>query len=306
MSKNSRVRDHGYISSQVPIVTATQNEPTLSVEYLVIAGGGGADTVRGGGAGAGGYRTNVLGETSGRNSVAEASLLLIFNTAYTVTIGAGGAGAGGGTYTAPNAGNNSVFATITSQGGATSSGSIKIGGCGGGADGNSNGRVGSGISGQGFNGGAGANYGAGGGGGAGAVGGNATASVAGNGGAGITSSITGSPVTRGGGGGGGHQANLGGTRGTGGSGGGGNGGLDGSTVATSGAVDTGGGGGGGRGDGANYFAGGAGGSGVVILRWLTSAGTITVGAGLTADATTTSGLYSIKRITAGSGNVSWA
>jgi hypothetical protein len=39
---------------------------------------------------------------------------------------------------------------------------------------------------------------------------------------------------------------------------------------------------------------------------LTASATITVGAGLTADSTTTSGLYSIKRITAGSGNVSWS
>jgi hypothetical protein len=39
---------------------------------------------------------------------------------------------------------------------------------------------------------------------------------------------------------------------------------------------------------------GNGGSGVVILRYLTSQGTITVGAGLTADATGTDGSYSYK------------
>jgi hypothetical protein len=50
----------------------------------------------------------------------------------------------------------------------------------------------------------------------------------------------------------------------------------------------------------------AGGSGVVVLRWLTSAGTISVGAGLTADATGTDGSYSYKRFTAGSGNVSFS
>jgi hypothetical protein len=44
----------------------------------------------------------------------------------------------------------------------------------------------------------------------------------------------------------------------------------------------------------------------VILKWLTADGTITVGAGLTADATGTDGSYSYKRFTAGTGNVSWA
>jgi hypothetical protein len=50
---------------------------------------------------------------------------------------------------------------------------------------------------------------------------------------------------------------------------------------------------------------GAGGSGVVILRYPASY-TITVGAGLTADATTTVGENKITRITSGTGNVSWA
>jgi hypothetical protein len=54
------------------------------------------------------------------------------------------------------------------------------------------------------------------------------------------------------------------------------------------------------------YTGANGGSGVVILSWLTSAGSITVGAGLTADATGTNGSYSYKRITAGSGNVSFS
>jgi hypothetical protein len=49
----------------------------------------------------------------------------------------------------------------------------------------------------------------------------------------------------------------------------------------------------------------AGGSGVVILRYPTAAGTITIGAGLTGT-TTTSGSNTIATITAGTGNVSWA
>jgi hypothetical protein len=50
---------------------------------------------------------------------------------------------------------------------------------------------------------------------------------------------------------------------------------------------------------------GAGGSGIVILRYTTSGNTITVGAGLTSS-TTTSGADTIVQITAGSGVVSWA
>jgi hypothetical protein len=44
----------------------------------------------------------------------------------------------------------------------------------------------------------------------------------------------------------------------------------------------------------------------VILRWLTADGSITVGAGLTADATGTDGSFSYKRFTAGTGNVSFS
>ena len=48
-----------------------------AVEYLVIAGGGGAGTRRHAGAGgAGGYRTNVSGQTSGGGGSAEAALNL--------------------------------------------------------------------------------------------------------------------------------------------------------------------------------------------------------------------------------------
>ena len=51
--------------------------------------------------------------------------------------------------------------------------------------------------------------------------------------------------------------------------------------------------------------GGAGGSGIVILRYLTADGTITIGAGLTGS-TATDGSHKVTTITAGTGNVSWA
>jgi hypothetical protein len=50
---------------------------------------------------------------------------------------------------------------------------------------------------------------------------------------------------------------------------------------------------------------GNGGSGKVVLKYLTAEGTITIGAGLTGT-TTTSGSYKITTLTAGTGNVSWA
>jgi hypothetical protein len=40
MSRNSRVRDRGYVSSQVSIAAATQDNE-FTVDYLVVAGGGG-------------------------------------------------------------------------------------------------------------------------------------------------------------------------------------------------------------------------------------------------------------------------
>jgi hypothetical protein len=43
MSRNSRVRDRGYVSSHVSIAAATYSEFTL--DYLVVAGGGGGGVV---------------------------------------------------------------------------------------------------------------------------------------------------------------------------------------------------------------------------------------------------------------------
>jgi hypothetical protein len=119
--------------------------------------------------------------------------------------------------------------------------------------------------------------------------------------------VTATPITYGGGGGGG---GAGGNSliPPGGSGGGGNGGWlnaqDQYIRATLGASNTGGGGGGGAGAGFE-IDGRNGGSGIVILRYLTSIGTITIGAGLTGS-TATDGSHKVTTITAGTGNVSWA
>ena len=114
----------------------------------------------------------------------------------------------------------------------------------------------------------------GGGGGASAVGITPTNNSApsGDGGAGLASSITGSSVTyAGGGGGGGNTQQSGDRQGAGGAGGGGNGGIANSTTGRPGINGLGGGGGGGYGNGS--CAGGAGGSGIVVLKYTPAAST---------------------------------
>jgi len=227
----------------------------LTCDYLVIAGGGGAYL---GGGGAGGYRNSVTGELSGASSTAESPLNLSQSTNYTVTVGAGGTGSMG----SPTSGTNSVFSSITSNGGGA--GGTTTPPTGGGSGGGAHASTGTGANGtanQGTKGGNGATSGggfnfSGGGGGAGVGGINATTTTGGNGGAGLSSSITGSAVSRGGGG-GGYAAN-GFVAGTGTSGGGNGNDLTG----TSGTVNTGGGGGG------SASTNGNGGSGIVIIRYL--------------------------------------
>ena len=124
-------RIHTFTSSGTFVNTLS----SLSVEYLVIAGGGGTGARRhGGGAGAGGYRCSVSGETSGRGASAESPLTLNAGN-YTVTVGGGGASSTSGSNS--NSGNtngsNSVFHTITSLGGGwggTYNSSGNSGGCG--------------------------------------------------------------------------------------------------------------------------------------------------------------------------------
>ena len=108
-----------------------------------------------------------------------------------------------------------------------------------------------------------------GGGGSGSVGGDVAIGTAngGNGGNGTDNDISGSSYTYAGGGGGGIWTSGGGSTGTGGSGGGGNGGASGGGA---GANATGYGSGGGGGSEPNYYAGGNGSDGIVILRFATS------------------------------------
>jgi hypothetical protein len=286
---------HTFTSDATFCVSALSTNPSYNnVDYLVVAGGGAGGLLRGGGAGAGGFRESYNPCTSGCYSASPLSTptsLPVSVTSYPITVGGGGSGGDPCGVPAPSArgtpGSNSIFSTITSTGGGGGGGYAytptnwtgRDGGSGGGG-GAGNGSCTATIAGsgntpptsppQGNPGGINPNldFGAGGGGGAGAAGSNAPGTstpgqVAGVGGAGVSSSITGSSVTRAGGGGGGGytQWNSGGT------GGGGDGGTDSPSaqVSTSGTANTGGGGG-----GAGHLPNGGsvnGGSGIVIIRY---------------------------------------
>ena len=268
-----------------------------TVDYLVVAGGasGGTGNNAGGG-GAGGYRESS-GAASGCYTASPlgsgVSALPVSAQSYSVTVGAGGAQVpkSPGSDARGNQGANSVFSTITSTGGgggATGDGSTdgtpgtddvgQPGGSGGGSGyANYDGNPGTGGTGntpsvsppQGNNGGS-ANtgapaYGASGGGGATAAGTAGSGSGAGPGGAGATSSINATPTARAGGGGGGTNGPIS----SGGAGGGGAGAPP-SAEGVAGTVNTGGGGGGGGNPVSSPSAnvlGGAGGSGIVIIRY---------------------------------------
>jgi hypothetical protein len=242
----------------------------LTCDYLVVAGGGGGGAWDGGGGGgAGGLRSTVTA-TGGGGSL-ETAISLASATNYTVTIGAGGAGGSGSYGTRGTSGSNSVFGSITSTGGGGGGSGSNAGLTGGSGGGGPQGGVtpGSGTTAQGYAGGNGGSGGSsvtagGGGGGSGSVGANFSTRNGGNGGSGVATSITGSSVTYAGGGGAGAGDGSGATGGTGAAGGGNGGGFYGNpgTAAT---VNTGSGGGGGAYGGG---VGAAGGSGIVVVRYL--------------------------------------
>lgn len=243
---------HAFLSSG----TFTPLQP-LSCGYLVVAGGGsGGAAYEGGGGGAGGLRSTV-GATGGGGSL-ESNLSLTAQS-YLVTVGAGGAAVV--PERSGNSGSNSTFATITSVGGGYggNGGSNVAGGNGGSGGGTSRGYPGgTATSGQGYAGSGGSGEVSGGGGGAGAAG-----QSNGTPGAGVAISAWASPTGTGvsnyyaGGGAGNGASGIG--------GGAGGGGASGNTQGSSGTANTGGGGGGAR----TYSPGnsGAGGSGIVIVRY---------------------------------------
>ena len=258
-------------------VTGVGNNPSNnSVSYAISAGGGSASGYYSG-AGAGGFRESKASyESYTASPLAVSGGIPVSAQTYPVVIGAGGAGVSDGANLGNNGSNSSAF-SITSTGGGAGGGGTP-GGAGGNAGGSGGGEgyVSAGGAGagntppvsppQGSAGGvAGPKGGAGGGGGgATAAGGvgfspgpNSDTGTGGAGGAGATTSIPGSPTAySGGGGGGGVQAG-----GAGGAGGGGTGTRNDSTSPSqAGGTNTGGGGG-------SRGPLGAGGSGVVVIRY---------------------------------------
>ena len=265
-----------------------------TVDYLVVAGGGGG--AMGGGAGAGGLRfaANTFSTTCApANPLAGASSIPVTATGFPITVGGGGSAASNACGTDNGAsGNNSVFSTITSAGGGggkgrSTPGCAVAGGSGGGSAAETAGDAAGGAGNtppttppQGNNGGGTPSPGNsfwGGGGGARATGqaGDSPTNAGGNGGvgAGLPNALGTSGESCGsyyyfsGGGGGGKNGPPDAT-GTGGTGGGGNGQLNSSTPnpPAAGTTNTGGGGGGGGAVGSNGGQG-AGGSGIVIIRY---------------------------------------
>jgi hypothetical protein len=255
-----------------------------SVDYMVVAGGGSGGNAtcgfngQAGGAGAGGFRESVPSPAAWTASplANPGGALPVSATGYPITVGAGGAakticGIG-------NNGSNSIFSTVTSAGGGAGARNCTVGsgGSGGGAadsSGTGSGNTPPVAPPQGTPGGAVGGSGpcvASGGGGGATVAGSAGiggSGPAGPGGAGATTSISGSPTAyAGGGGGGGNSGQPGG--GTGGTGGGGAGGNFPGGNGTNGTTNRGGGGGA---TSANNAAGplisGAGGSGIVVIRY---------------------------------------
>ena len=242
--------------------------PPVPTRFLVVAGGGSGGRGWPGGGGAGGLRTSY-GSNSGGGGSAESTTDISLNTAYTITVGDGGAASTG----LGNNGSNSIFSTITSVGGggggsnAVSPYGAKDGGSGGGgSESSTDATGGSGTAGQGYSGGNGLNgsvttaSGAGGG-GAGAAAGNSSSGYASGGGIGLNVGITGTGTFYAGGG-----AGYGNGPASGGNGGGAS--SSGTAGGFPGTLNTGGGGSGTYRD--STSASGAGGSGVVILRYPTA------------------------------------
>jgi len=267
-------------SGSATTTTTSWTCPTgvTSIEVLVVAGGGAGGGYHGGGGGAGGVIYN-------------SAFPVTPATSYTVTVGQGGTAATQSSNTG-NAGANSVFATLTAIGGGAgisqgqTAASRNNGGSGGGASDNSGAFTvgGAGTPGQGFQGGGFfgdggttlVHYPTSGGGGAGGPGGGPDSLYGGFGGPGVCYDISGTPTFYGGGGGGTQLGQAGyfsspvATYGLGGVGGGGVGGYtntSGGAAVRSSTSGTNGTGGGGGGFLYSNLGGGAGGSGIVIIRY---------------------------------------
>ncbi len=267
--------------------------PENTVSYLVVAGGGGSVTDRGGAGGAGGFREYKAPHqsytASPLNGNPGGTAITVTAQAYTIAVGGGGQGDNSPPFTLGGNGGVSTFDTVTSAGGGgggrgSTAGANGGSGGGGGAAGAGTGNTPPTTPAQGFNGGvedraSPTPISNGGGGGATEVGKNGDGPTnpgqGGPGGAGAGTLINPAVGESGpgclqyfSGGGGGAQCTA--AKGLGGVGGGGNGGsgpYPGSSVAAENGTDfTGGGAGGANGGGTSGIAAN-GGSGIVVIRY---------------------------------------
>ena len=266
--------------------TVSQVSPCAAnnlVSFMVVAGGASGGGSYGGGGGAGGFRELVSPTAPYTASPLNGyptpgNRITVTATGYPITVGGGGAAVPGSPpHVRGNNGVNSTFSSITSAGGGAGGAGPGEGGSDGGSGGGAgrdettnfgNGNTPPVSPAQGTNGGepAGSSWnGGGGGGGATAVGGNGGggspgSETAGNGGVGATTCISATPTGYAGGGGGSNSRN---NPPTGTATQGGGAGYNPARSAGAGTVNTGGGGGGSHG----CTASGAGGSGIVIIRY---------------------------------------
>ena len=249
----------------------TAPSDVTQVEVLVVAGGGaGGNNHAGGGGGGGLIYNNQYPVTPGQT--------------YTVTVGSGGLASGTGANNNTNGG-NSQFGALTAIGGGAGGNRNDTAGTSPGQNGGSGGGgggaqapyagcyvAGLGTAGQGFSGGVAVDILGGGGGGAGGAG--AAGSGTRVGGNGLQFGISGTPQYYAGGGGGSNGSAPAAAGGLGG------GGTSGTTIGSNGTAGTANTGGGGGGGGAGNTTGSNGGSGIVLIRYTTTA------VGNTSDATT--------------------
>ena len=261
-----------------------------SIDYIIVAGGGAGGVWHAGGGGGGGVVTATAYSVTPNNS-------------YPISVGAGGSGGSNPTTVVGTNGTDSTGFGYTAigggRGGNYNATAPASGGSGAGGNGDATYITGAaGTVGQGYAGGDGKNSHAGGGGGGGGGIGQtaASASVAGDGGVGYLW-LNGSYYAGGGGGGTWPSSSID-DAGAGGSGGGGRGSYGSNTYPpTAGTVNTGGGGGGhgGQGNNTSWAAFIAGGSGVVIVRYLGTqrgtGGTVTSASGYTYHTFTGTGSF---------------
>ena len=268
----------------------------FNIDYLVVAGGGaggaGGTNVTGGGGGAGGFLNSSLSS-------------ILTTSSLDITVGDGAPALPGTSDLGGSRGSNSIISgsnitTITAIGGGGGGGNNSdspqaSGGSGGGGK-ESNGTPGSGEPGQGSSGATGSETGNLGGGGGGA----SQTGQGGNGGNGSSSNITGVSVFYAGGGSANNNNNQ---AGIGGQGGGGNAPTSG--AGQDGAANTGGGGSGAF--SSSSGPSGAGGSGIVILRYATAdvGGYTITGPVPTEDTTTVSGQTILSFTTVGTGTITF-